>query len=148
VFGGPNAVDADISSTAQLRLHTPGTSFPIRWVTIHIAKPGDTGGFSANAAAKAAGATPFKRPENMAWPPGSDFPTFFFDPTGYTDAVAGDNPFLQARGAYGAIFRVDLRDDDDDRDADVPTPTRCLRLALDLRTRALRRALVNRFGLL
>jgi hypothetical protein len=34
--------------------------------------------------------------------------TFFFDPTGDTDAVAGENPFLQARGSYGAIFRVDL----------------------------------------
>jgi len=115
VFGGPAAVDADISSTAQLRLHTPGTSFPIRWVTIHTAKAGDTSGFSANAAAKAAGATPFKRPENMAWLPGSGFRTFFFDPTGDTDAVAGENPFLQARGSYGAIFQVNLRDD---RDAD------------------------------
>jgi len=117
VFGGPAAVDADISSTAQLRLHTPGTSFPIQWVTIHTSKAGDTAPFSANAAAKAAGATPFKRPENMAWLPGSGFRTFFFDPTGDTDAVAGENPFLQARGAYGAIFRVDLRDDDD-HDAD------------------------------
>src|SRR5215468_5646708 len=114
VFGGPGAVDADISSTAQLRLHTPGTSFPSRWVTVHTAKAGDTASFDANAAAKAAQATPFKRPENLAWLPGSHFRTFFFDPTGDTDAIAGDNPFLQARGAYGAIFRVDLRDEDDD----------------------------------
>jgi hypothetical protein len=115
VFGGTtsSAVDADISAPAQLKLHTPGTSYPAKWVTIHTANAGDTASFNANAAAKAAGATPFKRPENMAWLPGSDFRTFFFDPTGDTDAIAGDNPFLQARGAYGAIFRVDLRDDDD-----------------------------------
>jgi hypothetical protein len=119
VFGGPAAVDADISSNAQLRLHTPGTSFPIKWVTIHTSNANDTLPFDANAAAKQAGATPFKRPENMAWLPGADFRTFFFDPTGDTDSVAGDNTFLQQRGAYGAIFRVDLRkDDDDDHDDD------------------------------
>src|SRR5215813_7139919 len=111
VFGGTTsaAVDADISSTAQLKLHTPGTSYPIRWVTIHTSNAGDTVGFPANAAAKAAGATPFKRPENMAWLPGS-FQTFFFDPTGDTDQIAGENSFLQARGSYGSIFRVDLRE--------------------------------------
>jgi secreted PhoX family phosphatase len=110
VFGGTSAAarDADISSDAQLKLHTPGTHFPIKWVTIHTSNPGDTAGFDANAAAKAAGATPFKRPENLAWLPGSDFRTFFFDPTGDTDQIAGDNPFLQARGSYGSIFRVDL----------------------------------------
>ena len=121
VFGGMTAAqrDADISSTAQLKLHTPGKHYPVEWITVHTSKAGDTAPFDANAAAKAAGATPFKRPENMAWLPGSDFRTFFFDPTGDTDSVAGENPFLQARGAYGAIFRVDLdRHDEDDRDHD------------------------------
>ena len=125
VFGGTSAAarDADISSDAQLKLHTPGTHFPIKWVTVHTSNPGDTAGFDANAAAKAASATPFKRPENMAWLPGSDFQTFFFDPTGDTDSVAGENPFLQARGSYGSIFRVDLRTDDDrdDRRGSAPT---------------------------
>src|SRR5262249_10217328 len=111
VFGGAAQVDADISSTAQLKLHTPGTSYPIRWVTIHTSSAGDTAPFNANALAKAAGATPFKRPETMAWLPESGFKTFFFDPTGDTDSIAGDNPFLQARGSYGAIFRVDLADE-------------------------------------
>jgi hypothetical protein len=118
VFGGPSSVDADISAQAQLKLHTLGTSFPVKWVTIHTAHKGDTVSFDANAAAKAAGATPFKRPENMTWLPGSEFKTFYFCPTGDTDSVAGDNPFLQARGAYGSIFRVDLaehRDGDHDR---------------------------------
>jgi hypothetical protein len=57
----------------------------------------------------------------MAWLPGSDFRTFFFDPTGDTDSTAGENPFLAARGSYGAIFRVDLNDDrdgDGDHDRD------------------------------
>src|SRR5690242_9506838 len=58
VFGGAAAVDADISSTALLKLHKLGTSYPIRWVTIHTANAGDTVGFDANAAAKTAGATP------------------------------------------------------------------------------------------
>jgi len=117
VFGGPANVDADISSNAQLKLHTPGTSWPIKWVTIHTSNAGDTTPFDANAAAKLAGATPFKRPENMAWLPTSNFGTLFFCPTGDTDATAGDNSFLQARGSYGSIFRVDLRKDDDDDQA-------------------------------
>jgi hypothetical protein len=112
VFGGANSVDADISSDAQLKLHTPGTHYPVKWVTIHTANAVDTAGFDANAAAKTAGATPFKRPENMAWLPGSEFRTFFFDPTGDTDKTAGENPFLQARGSYGSIFRVDLSEED------------------------------------
>jgi hypothetical protein len=118
VFGGtaPQQRDADISSTAQLKLHTRGTHYPVKWVTIHTSKAGDTAPFDANAAAKTAGATPFKRPENLAWLPGSDFRTFFFDPTGDTDSVAGENPFLQTRGAYGAIFRVDLNRRGDDHD--------------------------------
>jgi secreted PhoX family phosphatase len=65
--------------------------------------------FDANAAAKAAGATPFKRPENAQFRPGSDYRTFFFDPTGDTDADAGSVPALAARGSWGSIFRVDLR---------------------------------------
>ena len=110
VFGRSTPVqrDADIVSDAQLKLHTPGTHYPLKWLTIHISNAGDTARFDANAAARAAGATSFKRPENMAWLPGSDFRTFFFDPTGDTDPIAGENSFLQARGAYGAIFRVDL----------------------------------------
>jgi hypothetical protein len=133
VFGGTSAAarDADISSGAQLKLHTPGTNYPIKWVTVHTASSGDTAGFNANAAAKAAGATPFKRPENLAWLPGSGFRTFFFDPTGDTDSIAGENPFLQARGAYGAIFRVDLREqDDDEHDRRGPAPADDGRISL------------------
>src|SRR5262245_45084649 len=50
----------------------------------------------------------------MAWRPGSGFRTFFFSPTGDTDAPTGQVPQLAARGAWGSLFRVDLRRDDDD----------------------------------
>src|SRR5215831_16595419 len=101
----------DVFSDNQLKLHTPGTSWPVRWVTIHDTKVDGTDEFDANANAKAAGATPFKRPENLQFLPGSDFQTFFFDPTGDTDATAGNVPTLAARGAWGSIFRVDFGDD-------------------------------------
>lgn len=100
----------DVFSTAQLELHTPGTSWPVHWVTIHDTSMDGFASFDANAAAKAAGATPFKRPENTRFLPGSDFHTFFFDPTGDTNANAGNQPDLAARGAWGSIFRVDLDD--------------------------------------
>lgn len=110
------AVDAthpfgDVFSSSQLKLHTPGTSWPVRWVTIHDTAIDGTADFNANTAAKNAGATPFKRPENAQFLPGSDFKTFFFDPTGDTDALAGNVPALATRGSWGSIFRVDLDDD-------------------------------------
>ena len=115
-----NAADpkGDILSTAQLKLHTPGTSYPIKWVTIATPPKDNAVSLgSATALAKSAGATPFKRPENMAWLPNSKFRTFFFTPTGDTDAPTSQVPELAARGSWGSIFRVDLRNDgDDDRD--------------------------------
>jgi uncharacterized protein DUF839 len=106
----------DTFSAAQLALHTPGTHYPVRWVTVHDTRTDGTASFDANALAKAAGATPFKRPENMAFQPGSGFETFFFDPTGDTDSLSGNQPELAARGAWGSIFRVDL---DCDRDSGI-----------------------------
>ena len=79
-------------------------------MTVHDTDVDGTTPFSANAAAKTAGATPFKRPENAQFLPGSNFLTFFFDPTGDTDAGAG-TPSLAARGSWGSIFRVDLNED-------------------------------------
>jgi hypothetical protein len=103
----------DTFSLAQLKLHTPGTSWPVNWVTIHDTDVDGFAPFNANTAAKAAGATPFKRPENAQFLPGSNFKTFFFDPTGDTNSDSGNQPELAARGAWGSIFRVDL---DDTRD--------------------------------
>jgi secreted PhoX family phosphatase len=69
-------------------------------VTIHESRAGDTVPLVATSAAKAAGARPFKRPENMAWLPDSKFRTFFFTTTGDTDAPTS-----------GSLFRVDLREE-------------------------------------
>jgi len=104
-------VIGDIIAPAQRKLHTPGTRWPIKWVTIHESNANDTTPFVATTAVKAANATPFKRPENMAWLPDSKFRTFFFTATGDTDAPTAQIPELAARGAWGAIFRVDMRHD-------------------------------------
>jgi secreted PhoX family phosphatase len=77
-------------------------------VTVHDTAVDGTAAFDANAAAKRAGATPFKRPENAQFQPGFAFGTFVFIPTGDTNADSGHQPELAARGAWGAIFRVDL----------------------------------------
>jgi hypothetical protein len=98
----------DVFSDAQLALHTLGSSWPVRWVTVHDTAVDGTAPFDANARAKAAGATPFKRPENAQFQPGSGFETFFFVPTGDTNSLSGNQPELAARGAWGSIFRVDL----------------------------------------
>jgi hypothetical protein len=100
--------EGDTLSENQLKLHTPGTSYPVTWVTVHDTAVDGTDSFDANALAKAAGATPFKRPENGQFQPGTKFLTFFFDITGDTDANAGNDPELAARGAWGGIFRVDF----------------------------------------
>ena len=97
----------DVFAVAQKELHTPGSSFPFTWITVHDTAVDGTAPFNANATAKAAGATPFKRPENGQFLPGSKFRTFFFDPTGDTNSDSGNQPELAARGAWGSIFRVD-----------------------------------------
>jgi hypothetical protein len=98
----------DAFSTAQLKLHTVGQSWPVKWVTVHNTDVDGFGEFNANLAARAAGATPLKRPENGQFMPGTGFRTFVFDVTGDTDALAGAVPALAARGAWGGIFRLDL----------------------------------------
>jgi hypothetical protein len=104
----PSDPVGDIFSDEQLKLHTLGSIWPFRWVLVHDTDADGFAPFNANALAKADGATPFKRPENAAFQPGSNFRTFFFDPTGDTNADSGNQPELAARGAWGSIFRVDL----------------------------------------
>jgi hypothetical protein len=100
--------NGDTRSENQLLLHTVGASWPVQWVTVHDTEIDGTDEFDANALAKAAGATPFKRPENGQFQPGSHFQTFVFTITGDTSNVAGTDPVLAARGAWGGLFRVDL----------------------------------------
>jgi hypothetical protein len=73
------------------QLHTSGSSFATRWV--QPSTPTTDG-------AKAAGATPFKRPENGVFRPGTGFKEFYFTETGDTNANS-DLP-----GAFGAVFRL------------------------------------------
>jgi collagen triple helix repeat protein len=94
--------------------YTPGNALVTKWVLIHDTVADGTAAFNINLAAKNAGATPFKRPETVAYLPGSDYQTFFFTPTGDTLGTAGDTPAgqtaLASSGAYGSVMRVDLDD--------------------------------------
>jgi hypothetical protein len=111
----PAQASADVFSQDQLKLHS-GNSYPVRWVTIHDTDTDGTASFDANLAAKGVNnhgnvaGTPFKRPENGSFQPGTDFRTFFFVPTGDTNSKAG-TPDLAARGSWGSIFRVRLSSD-------------------------------------
>ena len=73
-------------------LHTYGSSFATTWVTVT--------GAGSTAGAKAAGATPFKRPENGVFRPGTGFREFYFTETGDTNADS-DLP-----GAFGGVFKL------------------------------------------
>ena len=77
-------------------LHTYGRSFATTWVTVHDG----TDIFDATAGAAAAEATPFKRPENGVFRPGTGFGDFYFTETGDTSATS------TLPGAYGAVFRL------------------------------------------
>ncbi|MBA3912361.1 MAG: hypothetical protein H0X25_00535 [Acidobacteriales bacterium] len=101
----------DVFSINQLLLNTPGTSYPSQWITVHDTAVDGTDSFDANAAAKTALGTPFKRPENLAFLPGSNFATLYFSATGDTDSLSGNVPDLAARGAWGSIFRVNTSAD-------------------------------------
>ncbi|MCU1668401.1 MAG: phosphatase-like protein [Blastococcus sp.] len=74
------------------QLHTDGASFRTRWVTID---PADS-----TAGAATAGATPFKRPENGVFRPGTGFGEFYFTETGDTNKDS-DLP-----GAFGGVLRL------------------------------------------
>ncbi|MDX6539088.1 MAG: hypothetical protein QOI71_698 [Gaiellales bacterium] len=76
--------DADILSADTRDLHTYGHAFKTLWVTVHDTKTDGTVAFDANAAAKKAGGTPFKRPENGQFKPGAGFTRFYFAETGDT----------------------------------------------------------------
>jgi hypothetical protein len=93
-------------------LHTFGLTFTTHWVTVHDTATDPSGApFDANALAKAARATPFKRPENGQFRPGTDFREFFFDETGDTNA---DSTANNGFGGWGGLFKLSQRDPKDD----------------------------------
>ncbi|MBO0813956.1 MAG: phosphatase [Actinobacteria bacterium] len=102
--GDPITFDsqAALNNPDQVALHTYGNTFKTRWVTVHDTATAGNSPFDANVAAKAAHATPFKRPENGLFQPGSRFTTFFFDETGDTDATSPENA---SAGGWGSIMK-------------------------------------------
>jgi hypothetical protein len=101
------ASQAALNSPDQLELHTYGKSFKTRWVTIHDTAVDGNAPFVSTELAKAANATPFKRPENGRFQPGSKFRKFFFDETGDTNATSPENG---AAGGWGSIMKLSQHD--------------------------------------
>jgi hypothetical protein len=98
VFNAANALTQDVKD-----LHTYGNVFDTNWVTIHDTDLDGTAVFNANALAKAKLATPFKRPENAQFRPGSRFREFFFDETGDTSTTSTAIP---DHGGYGSMMKL------------------------------------------
>jgi hypothetical protein len=107
VWDGDHAVTFDsqeaINNSDQVDLRTYGKTFQTKWVTIHDTASDGNAPFDANAAAKAANGTPFKRPENGQFRPDSGFKQFFFDETGDTNA---DSPENGTAGGWTSIFKL------------------------------------------
>ena len=100
--------DAAIQSQDVADMHTYGLSFDTAWVTVHDTATDGMAVFNANQLAKDKLATPFKRPENGQFRPGTNFGEFIFDETGDTNlnTQAGTT-----YGGFGAIFRLRLTGD-------------------------------------
>jgi uncharacterized protein DUF839 len=98
VFNGDTALTQDVAD-----LHTYGKVLDTKWVTIHDTDVDGTTPFNANQLAKDKLATPFKRPENGQFRPGSHFREFFFAETGDTSAASAANA---NHGGFGGAFKL------------------------------------------
>jgi len=103
--------DIDITSQDVKDLHTYGKRFDTSWITIHDTAVDGSTPFDANALAKGVG-TPFKRPENGVFRPGTNFREFFFTETGDTNALTQVG---SAGGGFGGVFKVSQLHPADDR---------------------------------
>jgi hypothetical protein len=97
------ASQTPVQSADQAALHTYGRALATRWVTIHDTAVDGHAPFNANTAAKAQDGTPFKRPENGLFRPGSKFEEFFFDETGDTNATSVENDCC---GGWESVFEL------------------------------------------
>jgi hypothetical protein len=97
------ATQTPLNSPDQLALHTYGSSFDARWVTVHDTAVDGNAPFNANLAAKARNGTPFKRPENGRYRPGDGFRDLYFDETGDTNATSPENADA---GGWCSIFKL------------------------------------------
>ena len=102
--------EAALNNPDQVALHTYRNTFQTRWVTIHDTAVDGTTPFNANTLAKTPlpthngnVGTPFKRPENGVFRPGSDFKQFFFDETGDTNTNSPEN---DTAGGWGSIMKL------------------------------------------
>ena len=99
----PADPDGDILSPDTKDLHSYGIVFDTRWITIHDTDVDGVIPFDANAAAKIKKATPFRRPENGVFRPGTAFREFYFTESGdknkNTEAGADF-------GGFGGIFKI------------------------------------------
>jgi hypothetical protein len=96
-----------LSSPDQVALHTYGSVFDTKWITIHDTAVDGNATFNANLAAKAANGTPFKRPENGVFRPDGKFQQFFFDETGDTNATSPENACC---GGWDSVFKLTQAD--------------------------------------
>jgi hypothetical protein len=96
-------VPPDADSQFEADVHSYGARFTTTWVTLHDTATDGSTPFNANAAAKAHGATPFKRPENGMFRPGNGFGEFYFTETGDTNA---QSPFNAGKGGWGSVFML------------------------------------------
>jgi hypothetical protein len=92
-----------LNAPDEVALHTYGKAFRTKWVLVHDTATDGTAPFDANVKAKAAHATPFKRPENALFRPGSHFREFFFDETGDTSATSPEN---DTAGGWGSVMKL------------------------------------------
>jgi hypothetical protein len=91
---------AALQAPDQVQDHSYGHQLDTRWIKVHDTATDGDAPFNANDAAKAAHATPFKRPENGVFRPGSHFTQFVFSETGDTNATSPENP---TAGGWGVI---------------------------------------------
>jgi hypothetical protein len=102
--GQPVTASADPFGADVADLDIVGNRFSTRWVVVHDTRTqGAATAFCATAAARTAAATPFKRPENGQFRPGTSFREFFFTATGDTSI---DSPANGSHGGWGGVFRL------------------------------------------
>jgi len=101
------ASQTPLSSPDQVALHTYGSVFNTKWITVHDTAVDGNAPFNANLAAKAANGTPFKRPENGQFRPDGKFAEFYFDETGDTNATSPENACC---GGWDSIFKLTQAD--------------------------------------
>ena len=102
VFHDGKAND-DTLAPIQKVLYGYNYELSTRWTLVRDTDKDGMSEFDANAAAKAAKGTPFKRPENGQFRPGVGFKEFYFTVTGDTNAKTEAG---QEYGGFGGVLRL------------------------------------------